>query len=144
MIKTFKGKVADNTITKIRLSTNNGLKGYKIIKFQLFPVSPTVEMSGLAFIHSVEPAATSTTANFDDPTMLAAALYTQDDANRNTPEDYTVIIDAKVINQDIFLSYNETLAASGQPINYYIELEQIKLDINEAAVATLKDMRGRE
>ena len=26
--------------------------------------------------------------------------------------------------------------------NYYIELEQVKLDLNEATVATLKDMRA--
>jgi hypothetical protein len=29
-------------------------------------------------------------------------------------------------------------------MNYYLELEQVKLDLNEATVATLKDMRGRE
>jgi hypothetical protein len=29
-------------------------------------------------------------------------------------------------------------------MNYYIELEKVKLDLNEATVATLKDMRGRE
>jgi hypothetical protein len=28
--------------------------------------------------------------------------------------------------------------------NYYLELEQIKLDLNQSTVATLKDMRGRE
>ena len=30
----------------------------------------------------------------------------------------------------------------GKTMNYYIELEQVKLDLNEATVATLKDMRG--
>ena len=141
-IKTFRGKMEDNTIDTIVLHTNNGTTGYKIVKFQLFPVSPTVQMSALAFIHSVKPTAAATTADFSDQTMLAAGLYTQDDASRNTPEDYTVVIDNMVFNQDIYVSYNDTLLASGEPVNYYIELEQVKLDLNENTVATLKDIRN--
>ena len=30
----------------------------------------------------------------------------------------------------------------GESVNYYIELEQIKLDLNENTVATLKDIRN--
>ena len=41
-----------------------------------------------------------------------------------------------------YITLQDTQNAGGS--NYYIELEQIKLDLNEATVATLKDMRGRE
>ncbi len=37
MNKTFKGLMANDTQQKIRLSTNDGLTGYKITKFQVFP-----------------------------------------------------------------------------------------------------------
>jgi len=30
------------------------------------------------------------------------------------------------------------------PMNYYLELEQIKLDLSESTVATLKDIRNKE
>jgi hypothetical protein len=36
------------------------------------------------------------------------------------------------------------LSGGGVACNYYLELEEIKLSEHEAAVATLKDMRGRE
>ena len=38
-IKTFRGKLADDTQDTINLHTNNGLVGYRIKKFQLVPVS---------------------------------------------------------------------------------------------------------
>ena len=37
MKKTFKGLIADQTQIQLRLSTNNGLTGYKIVKLVLFP-----------------------------------------------------------------------------------------------------------
>ena len=40
-------------------------------------------------------------------------------------------------NQDIYI----TCKSSGN-MNYYMELEQIKLDLNENTVATLKDIRN--
>ena len=41
----------------------------------------------------------------------------------------------------MFFTHQNTHADAG-PVNYYIELEQVKLDLSEATVATLKDMRG--
>jgi hypothetical protein len=35
MIKSFRGKLADDQIETIRLSTNDGLTGYRIVKIQL-------------------------------------------------------------------------------------------------------------
>ena len=43
-------------------------------------------------------------------------------------------------NQDIFISAAELVGSL--PINYIIELEQVKLSRDEATVATLKDMRA--
>jgi hypothetical protein len=42
-------------------------------------------------------------------------------------------------NQDIFITLG---SQSGASCNYYIELEQVKLDLNENTVATLKDIRN--
>ena len=46
------------------------------------------------------------------------------------------------VNQDIYISHHNADGTSS--CNYYIELEQMKLNLDEATVATLKDMRGRE
>ena len=39
-IVSFRGLMADGDIDKIPLQTNDGLTGYKIIKFQMIPEKP--------------------------------------------------------------------------------------------------------
>jgi hypothetical protein len=144
MIKTFRGKLADTEVRTIRLSTNNGLTGYKIKKFQLIGVDANTAYEGIVQVHSVDPGATAPDAiNFEDPTILAAGIIQMTVNNQDSAFD-TVVFDDKVINQDIFVSHDEKSAGADAAVNYYLELEQVKLDLNEATVATLKDMRGRE
>ena len=57
------------------------------------------------------------------------------------PEDRSIIFDKEIINQDIFIT--AAVSSSADPTNYYLELEQIKLDSNETAVATLKNIKNR-
>ena len=53
-----------------------------------------------------------------------------------------VIFDNEIFNQDIYITHTDNKNA--ESINYYIELEQIKLDLNQNTVATLKDIRNIE
>jgi hypothetical protein len=145
MNKTFKGLLADGEVKTIRLSTKDGLTGYKIVKFQLFPEKPGQDaQESIVIIESLEPSAATGTVNFDSPTLLAVSLTANDtnlEQGRIPPPD-TVVIDNKMINQDIYISHKDML--TGAKCNFYIELEQVKLELNEATVATLKDMRARE
>ena len=140
-IKTFRGKIDDGSIDTISLHTNDGSIGYRIVKFQLFPVDPQQEHVNIVHITSVLEDLPTTT-DFSNQTLLAAALWTQDNSTNAYPEDFTVIFDNMTFNQDIYIANNDKLAGAGQPINYYIELEQIKLDLSENTVATLKDIRN--
>ena len=45
-------------------------------------------------------------------------------------------------NQDVYVTFKKTAGTS--PTNYYIELEQVKLALDENTVATLKDIRNIE
>tara|TARA_Y100000401_G_C8149927_1_gene139068 strand:+ start:64 stop:510 length:447 start_codon:yes stop_codon:yes gene_type:complete len=148
MNKTFKGLLADGTQKRIRLSTNNGLTGYKIHKLLVIPETP-----GAATIEAVMKVTTQkqidTTAtpingviNFDDPRLIGA-IYYGDSQSAGDNQATTVLVDNVKFNQDIFISYKE-ISTTGGKCNFYLELEQVKLDTNEATVATLKDMRGRE
>ena len=146
MNKTFKGLIADNDKKRIRLSTNDGLTGYKIVKFEAFANTPgtTVNAEHVLQAFSVDTAV-SGTVNFNNPTLLAANYLPIKTSEFSHIEN--VVIDNKIINQDIFITHRDignATPGAGQPVNYYIELEQVKLDLNEATVATLKDMRGRE
>ena len=142
MIKSFRGQLADQAKATIRLSTKDGLTGYKVKKFQLIGVTPGDEtVEAVVKLHTVDPTTVNGTVNFDNPTLLGVAFYVS-----STTEEWSthniIIFDHTIVNQDIFVTHFDT--AVGTPINYYLELEQVKLDLNEATVATLKDMRGRE
>jgi len=142
MNKSYKGKLADGTTLRIRLSTNNGLMGHQIKKLQLFPCgsSSSFEYESFVLVNSTDPGAQSATPDFNDPTLLAAAFFTMSPNATVYPEDLTIVIDEKKVNQDIFISHNNN--TGDDAINFYLELEQVKLSKDEATVATLKDMRA--
>ena len=52
-----------------------------------------------------------------------------------------IVFDNMKFNQDIFVT-NVDGGAENRAINYYIELEQVKLRLDENTVATLKDIRN--
>lgn len=139
-IKTFRGQLADEEQETIRLSTNDGLTGYRIKQFQLMPANPGGQDSvNVVKIFTYEQGTPVATVDFSDETMLAAGVC-QNTASYAYGEYTTIVFEDRVFNQDIFVSQKDY--ATGEAINYYIELEQVKLGLDEATVATLKDMRG--
>ena len=141
MNKSFKGKLDTGDQQTIRLSTNKGEQGYQIIKIAIIGQEPqgTTQESTLQ-VFSTKRSTITATMNFDDPSLLGVAYWSSSNSSDNA-EDMTVVIDNKIVNQDIFITHVGTASTY---LNYYIELEQVKLSKDEAAVATLKDMRGRE
>jgi len=139
-IKTFRGQIATGTIDTIVLHTNNGSTGYRIVKFQVIPIVPeNVNEENTMQIFSVESnaltAAGSGEVNFADQTLLAVSYYSSATGTAAAPEDMTVIFDSAIFNQDIYIG-----SKSSANMNYYLELEQMSLDLNENTVATLKDI----
>lgn len=138
--------MADGAQERIRLSTNQGLIGYKIHAFRAIPKNVgSVSCEGIFQIFTTERSTvptSSATIDFTDPTLLGVCVArTTTDVGTYGSDDF-VIFDNVKINQDIFITYTDNQDTN--PSNYYIELEQVRLDLNEATVATLKDMRGRE
>lgn len=139
--KTFRGLIADGGIDKIPLKTNNGAVGYQIKKLELIGHDPNVECESSVQIFSVAKTTVPTTIDFSDQTLLAAALYDLSASQAYNPGT-VMIIDNMIFNQDIYVTHLESKAS--QPVNYYLELETVKLDLNENTVATLKDIRNIE
>ena len=143
-LKTFKGKLAHDSVLRLRLGTNTGLTGYKIIKFELMPADPSGNSgTNVCKIFTVEQTTTTGTINFDNPTLIAACVDGHNAAAFQYDPNPTIIIDNVIVNQDLYVTQNDP-DGNETSTNYYIELMQMKLDLNEATVATLKDMRGRE
>jgi len=140
MIKSFRGLLADGEQDTIRLATNNGLTGYKIKKFELLGNLPgSSGQQSIVKLFTREQTAVDGTVDFDDSTLLAAGYYAALISSAEATV-LDVVFDNVTFNQDIFITHYED--AGSIACNYYLELEQVKLDLNEATVATLKDMRG--
>ena len=142
-IKSFRGLIADGGQDTIVLHTNDGSTGYRITKFDIFPNKPgTAQSESTVQIFKIKQSSVSTTTSevdFNSPTLLAAGFYGKS-AGVDNAETKIILFDNEIFNQDIYITHTET--AGSESVNYYIELEQVKLDLNENTVATLKDIRN--
>jgi len=146
MIKTFRGKIADEGQDIVVLHTRDGSTGYRIIKLQVIPDDPTDQTSFdcVTKIYSTPqvggglPGVTDT-VDFSDQELLGVAFYSS--SSTLTPGEQVIIFDQALFNQDIYIT-NSINGTAGREMNYYMELEQIKLDLSENTVATLKDIRN--
>jgi len=145
VIKTFRGQIADGGQDVILLHTNDGSIGYRIVKLALFPVRPGTlnHIENVVQVFKTDQTAnlvtTNPTVDFSNQTLLGAA-YLADDVNLASGPMQVVIFDREIFNQDIFVTHTD--ASGSLAVNYYLELEQIKLDLGENTVATLKDIRN--
>jgi len=144
MIKTFRGLIADGGQDTINLHTNDGKTGYRIVKFQIMNPgagAAASEMESTVKIYKVAQATVDGVVDFSDNTLLGAAqLGTRVDANYQAIANI-IIFDREIFNQDIYVTH-ENLHGDAASSNYYIELEQISLDLNESTVATLQSIRN--
>jgi len=142
MNKTFRGQVPNGGQDTIVLHTNDGTTGYRIKKFQLMQTTPGASGSELTCkIYSVVQTSSNGVVDFQDNTLLAVGTYESASGAGSGP-NVIVVFDNMTFNQDIYVTAVDT--AANLPTNYYLELEQVKLDLNENTVATLKDIRNKE
>jgi len=144
-IKTFRGLIADGAVDTVVLHTNDGSIGYRIVKLQIMPNDP----GGVSTEHVLQISKTAdadfvttptTLVDFSNQVLLATAIVNNNTNSSAYPSDASIIFDNEIFNQDIYIVHKvENTVAS---LNYYIELEQVKLDLNENTVATLKDIRN--
>jgi len=146
MIKTFRGLIADGGIDTIVLHTNDGSTGYRIVKFQLMPNDyggGGGELESIVQIWKTSQTVASQLIDFSNNQLLGAGIINNDaDADVNASAMST-IFDREIFNHDIYITH-QNQHADAASVNWYIELEQVKLDINSNTVATLKDIRNKE
>ena len=143
-IKSFRGLIADGSIDTITLHTNTGATGYRITKFELMPNTPGTgsAQESIVKIYKIPQTSVDGTVDFSDNTLLATAIWIgSKNPAASVPSPFAdVIFDKEIFNQDIFITHIDT--DGSESVNYYIELEQVALDLNQNTVATLKDIRN--
>jgi len=143
-ILSYRNLIAKDAMDIILLSTKKGEVGYRIVKFELMLPSIEVNAKSLVKIYTdeTESALAYDTIDFSQTTLLAAAMISAKSDQTAYPEDLKVIFDQQIFNQDIYITCHDGQGGSSNSINYYLELEVIKLSEDEAMVATLKDIRN--
>ena len=142
-IRSFRGLIANNSVDTIHLSTNTGSTGYRISKMSLINKNAgDVDYSAVVKVYSIPQTTVDDDIDFSDNTLLAVGYISTDASSTQSPEDIVIIFDNVKFNQDIYLTCKETGASGGDSCNYYLELEQVKLALDENTVATLKDIRN--
>jgi hypothetical protein len=142
MIKTFRGSLADGAQDTIVLHTNNGSTGYRIVKFDIMMNNFGSNRGSFIQVWKVSQDTVSTgepTVDFSDQTLLGTAMQVYNATNL-VLSGQTTFFDQEVFNQDIYITHTERSGGGG--CNYYLELEQVSLDLSENSVATLKDIRN--
>jgi hypothetical protein len=140
-IVSFRGKATSGSQETVHLHTNDGSTGYSIRKLEIMGAEPGTGTYELVLqIWTVEQTAVVGTVDFSDQTLLGVG-YHRDNAGSQYPESTTIIFDNATFNQNIYLTAID-MSGNVKPINWHIELEQVKLDLNENTVATLKDIRN--
>tara|TARA_R100001163_G_scaffold32204_1_gene25078 strand:- start:1692 stop:2132 length:441 start_codon:yes stop_codon:yes gene_type:complete len=140
-IKSFRGKMSSDAIDTVVLHTNSGSTGYRIVKFDIFPVDPFKDdYESIVQIFKIPQTTASDEVDFADNTLLAAAMHSSRNSAESYPEDKFTVFDNEIFNQDIYVTYKDQKTNSG--MNYYIELETMPLSLDENTVATLKDIRN--
>ena len=139
-IKSYRGKLEDGEVLEINLRTQKGLIGYKVVKLQLLPFNLNAAGEAAVKVFKTKQSSAVFDFNFEDNDLLAAAYFTVHGSADVYPEDSHVIFDNEVVNQNIFITHKNN---DDVPINFYLELEQIKLNDNEATYAPLQSLRSR-
>ena len=142
-IKSFRGLMTDSTVDTITLHTNTGSTGYRIVKFEMMFSDPgATSAEHVMKIYKVPQTTASVdgVVDFSDNTLLAAGYIKERGSDYYGHGLGPIVFDSEIFNQDIYVTH-EAITAGGA-CNYYIELEQVKLDLNENTVATLKDIRN--
>jgi hypothetical protein len=149
-IKTFRGLIADEKQDTIVLHTNNGATGYRIVRLDIMtnvPHTAGTDTEHIVMVWKVPRSTaqltdtTTTQPDFSNQELLGAAIALNDVTGSGHGIFEDVIFDNEIFNQDIYVTHRDE-GGSTVACNYYIELEQIKLDLNENTVATLKDIRN--
>jgi len=145
--KTFRGLIADNSVDTVSLHTNDGSIGYRIKRFELITFNPgAANAEHVVKIFTVpQPTWGDTPADdnkidFSNQELLGVGLATNAATGYTSFYNQRIFFDNMIFNQDIYVCHHEN--HSSEAVNYYIELEQVKLDLNQNTVATLKDIRN--
>ena len=148
--KSFRGMMQKDQVDTIPLSTKTGTTGYRITKLQVMPVDiggnvntsneTSIQIYSIESSAAAQAALTHQNIDFSNNTLLGVGYFTRDQGVVAVNSE-TIIFDNTKFNQDVYVVYKDS-QTNTIGMNYYIEMEQMPLSLDENTVATLKDIRN--
>ena len=140
----FRGLLADGDQEKIRIQGSVGAIAWRITKFQVVSeTAATTVNESTVKIYREEQSSVTATINFTEDELLAAAFY-RGTAVPSQPISPTIIIfDNALFVRNIWVTHEDS-EASGINMNYYIELEEVKVSAAGMAQLAVAAARRRE
>ena len=127
----------------IRIQGPVGDRAWRITKFELAGADPgsTENFQTVVQIWREKQTATGTAINFDDDELLAAGVYNFG-ATGTAPGVVITIFDNALFSRNIYV--NQSTRGGVLDINYYIELEEVKVRLDTFAYAWCNTCRRGE
>jgi len=114
------------------------MTGYKIVKFQVIGSAPGAANYEAIVTISKASFTPGTAIDFTDSDVLGVGWYSGHSSANSFPTEQIIIFDQEIFNQDIYIGQNDL---QNNSMNYYLELEQIKLSAAQAELLIVKDLR---
>jgi hypothetical protein len=139
----YKGQLGMGEQEKIKLSTPNGKRGYKVTKFEVIPSTPGVTSAEqICKLYTKKQTTITSSVDFTESDLVGVAYYANvNTASSLTSNHETIVFDNEVFNQDVYVTAEDALSGS-LPLNYYIEMETVKLSDIQSTQLTLKNLRA--
>jgi len=130
----FRGLLADGKQERIRIQGATGEIAWRITKFQVMPQSTGAGSNEAAVsIWRESQSSAPQEINFENAELLACAYFLRDQGTVAI-SGTSVIFDNALFVRNIYVNYQDA-QTSGGDMNYYIELEEVK--VSAAGMAQL-------
>jgi hypothetical protein len=134
-------KAKKRTKSKFNKMVSSGMKTVRASKLELFPAKfGYLDQESTVTIFKTQGNTISSEVDFSNQDLIAASCLSSDNAE-TSPLNLSSVFDGEVFNQDIEICHNDG-HADANPVNYYLELEKVSLDLHQASAATLKNIRN--
>ena len=131
-IHSFRGRLIDGEQRKIRIQGPVGAIAWRIVKFQIMGPDANENIESVVKIYREDQTSIDDTINFDDGELLGAAVINQS-TNHESSRDRSIIFDNTLFSRNIFVTQKGHDYTPD--LNYYIELEEVK--VGKAGMAQL-------
>jgi len=134
-VHSFKGRLGVEEQHKIRIQGPVGGIAWRITKFEVINYDAGVSaVENVVKVYREEQTSIVNTIDFEEDELLAAAYY-QDDPSSVNPVSIVIVFDNALFVRNIWVSQQTTITSGTENMNYYIELEEVKL--SKAGMAQL-------